>query len=207
LSDAANAVDAKPVAVLILAAGASTRMGESKQLLEIGGKTLLRRAAETALASRCRPVIAVLGSEAERMRRALDGLPLEMVVNADWKRGQSSSIRAGLAALEERPERARAALIMLCDQPRVTSALLDEIVNAYELRNPPIVACEYADTVGAPALFDRTLFPELERLSGDRGAREVLERVPGRVVGVPFPDAAFDVDTPEDYALLRRRGA
>jgi molybdenum cofactor cytidylyltransferase len=204
VSDAARAVDGDRVAVLILAAGASSRMGRSKPLLELDGKTLLQRAAETALASRCRPVIVVLGSEAAQTRRALGGLPVEVVVNAEWKRGLSSSIRAGLAALEVSAEPVRAALIMLCDQPFVTSALIDQLVARYESSTATIVACEYADRVGAPALFDRTLFPELEKLSGDRGARPLLERDPERVARVHVPEAAFDIDTPEDYAKLRR---
>ncbi|UCE85227.1 MAG: NTP transferase domain-containing protein, partial [Deltaproteobacteria bacterium] len=107
-------------------------------------------------------------------------------------------------ALAAAPERVRAAVILPCDQPRVTRALLDELVAHYLASDKPIVACAYAGIVGAPALFDRSLFPELERLRGDRGARGILERRPEHVASVPFPDAAFDVDRPADAAALRR---
>jgi molybdenum cofactor cytidylyltransferase len=205
VGDAPKRAAAEPVAVLILAAGGSSRMGEAKQLLEIGGETLVRRAARSALASRARPVAVVLGAAAERLRRELADLPVDIVVNRAWRRGLSSSIGAGLAHLESRAEPVRAALITLCDQPLVTGALLDRLLDAYADSQAPIVASAYAGTAGVPALFDRALFEELHALRGDGGARSLVERYSERAIRVPFPDGAVDVDTPEDYAALRRR--
>jgi len=187
----------------VLAAGASRRLPGPKQLLRFRGTTLLRRAAQTAVAAECGPVVVVLGaaSIAKQLRFELVDLDVRIVENARWKAGMSSSIRAGLDAVEQAvaPD---AVLIMTCDQPHVTATLLRQMVAAYRETHPPAVACAYAGTVGVPALFDRALFAELEALEHDQGAKRILERHLSRVVRLPFEEGAVDIDTPGDVLHL-----
>lgn len=191
-------------AAVILAAGPSRRMGEPKQLVEVAGQTLLGRAVSTALSSSCRPVVVVLGAHAERLRRELAGLDATVVEHPAWSDGIGSSLRCGIEAV--RRERAvDSAVLLLCDQPLVTSQLIDRLVAAHRASGAPIVACEYAETVGVPALFGRTLFDELAALPPEAGAKQVIARHGTDVVRVPFPAAAFDLDTPADVARARAR--
>lgn len=192
-------------AAVILAAGQSSRMGEPKQLVELEGRTLLRRAVATAIASSCRPVMVVLGAAAARMQRELAGFDARVVENPGWLEGIGSSVRCGIDAAR-RERTVDSALLLLCDQPLVTAQLIDQLVAAHRDRGARIVACEYAGTVGVPALFSRDLFDELLALRADAGAKQVIARHGADVVRVPFPGAALDLDTPEDLARARSRG-
>jgi molybdenum cofactor cytidylyltransferase len=189
----------------VLAAGASTRLGTPKQLLVYEGRTLLRRAVETAFEAAAGRVVVVLGAEAGRMRAELAGLDVAAVENPAWAEGLSTSLRAGLDALDP-PGAAGspvdAALFMTCDQPRVTSELLRAMIAAFAAARPPVVACSYAGAVGVPALFDRALFAEVRGLSGDAGAKRVVESHRAALVTVPAPEAALDVDTALDARRL-----
>lgn len=186
-------------AAVILAAGPSRRMGEPKQLLQLAGQSLLRRAAWTALSSSCNPVIVVVGAHADRLRGELSGLDVIIAENPFWTNGIGTSVRCGIEAVR-RQRAVDSAVLMLCDQPRVTPRLIDQLIDTHRRTSAPIVACEYAATVGVPALFSNALFDELTALNGETGAKQVIARHPGDVVRVPFPPAAFDVDTPEDFA-------
>lgn len=192
-------------AAVILAAGQSSRMGEPKQLVELEGRTLLRRAVATACSSSCRPVIVVLGARADLMQRELSGFDARVVENPDWIDGIGSSVRCGIDAVR-RERTVDSAVLMLCDQPLVTSQLIDQLVTAHRDRGARIVACEYAGTVGVPALFSRELFDELLALRPDAGAKQVIARHDADVVRVPFPAAALDLDTPDDLTRARARG-
>jgi molybdenum cofactor cytidylyltransferase len=132
--DAATAPASAPVAAIVLAAGASTRLGEgrSKQLLRYQGRTLLRHSVEQALASSCRPVIVVLGAEVERCQRELAGLDVQVAINPAWAEGMGSSIRAGMISLTAAAPGARAVVITLCDQPLVGAAFIDRLVQRYQ---------------------------------------------------------------------------
>jgi len=174
-------------------------MGSPKQLLRIGGITLVRRAVETALASRCQGVYVVLGAAAEEVRREVSGMNLQVVENPDWERGLAGSIRVGIEAVQAARPEFDAAILAPVDQPRIDPALLDRLIDVFEGGKWEIVACTYAGTVGAPALLSRRHFPELTRLSGDRGARSVLQAREAEVARVPFPEGATDLDTPRDY--------
>ncbi len=191
-----------PVGLILLAAGGSSRLGTPKQLLRTAdGQTLLRRAAQTALASVCRPVTVVLGASADAARREVEDLPLSVVVNPDWATGIASSLRIGLAAV-----RADAALdavvITLCDQPMVSDALLDSLVIARQTSGHDLVACEYDALLGVPALFGHSLFGALAALGGDEGARKIIRNYQGPLTRVPFPAGRLDIDTPEQITAL-----
>lgn len=194
--------------IIVLAAGTSSRMGEPKQLLSFEGETLLKRAVRAALETQCRPVIVVLGSNANALHDELEGMDSLVLFNREWSEGMSSSIRCGLKALEgvatDKPE---AVILMLCDQPFVTSDTLRRLIDTYHAGNASLVASEYEaageKTLGVPALFSRALFSELMSLSGAEGARRVIMRHREGAAVVAMPEAAFDVDTPEDYRALR----
>ena len=187
----------------MLAAGASRRLPGPKQLLRYDGVTLLRRAAETAVAAACGPVVVVLGAAASQLRPELAGLDVRVVENRRAAEGLSTSVRAGLDALSEAAD-LDAALYMVCDQPLLTAAILKRIVAAFAggLPRPAAVACQYGGTVGVPALFSRALFGELRALEGDEGAKRVLQGHLDVIARVPFEPASLDIDTSEDVGKL-----
>ena len=140
----------------------------------------------------------VLGASADTILPALNGLPVTIAVNPDWETGMAGSLQIGLAALGE----VDATLVMLCDQPAVTPALLNSLVETSQITGHALVACEYGGALGVPALFTRSLFPDLLALRGEQGARRILQTYAGPLSRVPFPEGQSDVDTPADMARL-----
>ena len=185
------------VGAAVLAAGASRRLGEPKQLALAGGVPLVRRAALAALACSCNEVAVVLGARASLVSAALDGLDVAHVFNAHWREGMAASIRAAVGWARQRAH--DALLLVLADQPRLTARHLERIVRAHG-RGEPLVASRYEGVLGVPALFASAEFGTLASLSGDVGARELLRS--RRVAPVDFRGGAFDVDTPRDVAAL-----
>lgn len=194
----------KQVGVIVLAAGGSARMnGEPKQLLEFQGKTLLRNSVETALESICQPVVVVLGANFEKIKAEIEDLPVEICFNANWQTGLSSSIKCGLEKLLEINPQISAVVFTLCDQPLVTAEMLSKIVKRFHETGKPIVAAEYGKTTGVPALFTKELFGELRKIENDKGAKSVIKNYPESVEKILLPEAAFDVDTVENYEKLK----
>jgi molybdenum cofactor cytidylyltransferase len=194
------------IGLMILAAGGSARLGKPKQLLAFRNRSLLRHAAETALASVCRPVVVVLGARAERLEVELNGLAVKVVNNPEWASGMGSSIRAGLAALGlagDGPVNVGGVVVMLCDQPLISARRLDELVAAQSVHARGIVAAAYGGTVGVPALFSRAYYGELVGLGAGEGARRLILAHPDDVERVPCPEAAIDIDTEADYEQLQ----
>jgi molybdenum cofactor cytidylyltransferase len=177
-------------------------MGRPKQLLDWGGRPLVRAAAETAVAARLEPILAVVGAARAEVSAALAALPIRIVDNPGYAGGQSTSLRAGIAALGPA---AGAVLVLLGDQPFVTAEIVERIVEAWRQTRAPIVAPVYAGQRGNPVLFARSVFPELLAIQGDQGARAILAGDSSRIHLVRFDDARplADVDTPEDYARLQ----
>jgi molybdenum cofactor cytidylyltransferase len=140
------------------------------------------------------------------LQREIAGLPVQSIVNERWAEGLGSSIRAGLEALErcDREGAAEAVVLMLCDQPFVTAAVINALVTAYRSSGKGIIASEYGGTTGVPALFRRDYFGELAALSGTAGAKQIVAAHASEVVRVPFPQGTIDIDTPEDYLQLQR---
>ena len=191
-----------PIGIIILAAGGSTRFGRPKQLLEFEGRTLLRRAAETALSCQSGPVLVVLGNEYEKVRSEIVDMPVETVFNPDWQKGMGSSIGCAVSkVVQERPD-ISAVIFTLCDQPHVHHTALTRLVEAYLSKNAKIVASEYENTIGVPALFDASLFAELIDLTGDVGAKSIIERHSNNTVKILLPEAAFDIDSALDHNRL-----
>lgn len=193
---------------MVLAAGASTRMGTAKQLLKVAGETLLRRAVSAAFGSSCQPVIVVLGSQAEALRIELADTAAHTVVNPSWAEGMGASIRCGLTALEELTKpKVEAVVLTLCDQPLVTASVIQRLLAAYQTTRSRLVVSEYqalGETIrGVPALFRRDLFSELMALQGAAGARRIISRWESEATIVAVPEGGFDVDTWGDYQALQ----
>lgn len=187
-------------AVVLLAAGNSSRMGAPKQLLDYRGRPLLRHAADVALRSAARRVIVVLGANAAGLRSALDLLPVEIVENPLWDEGMGTSIRAGISAASLLD--LTGAILALADQPLITHRTYNNLVEAHFRASRPIVASQYAGTVGVPAFFAREYFPVLASLPPDQGCKGLILRHPGRALLLPCPEAETDIDTPDDYSRL-----
>ena len=190
------------VGIVILAAGGSIRLGQPKQLLVYQGSSLLRRTVETALSVPLAPVIVVLGSNAELIRKEIRDMNVAVVENPQWQTGMASSIRTGLSTLIAAHPQIDAVIFLLCDQPWLCPDLLQALIQAHTGKKPPIVASRYAKTLGVPALFERSLFPELLALEGEFGARQVIKRHMTDAVGIHFEDAGIDIDTPNDLEWL-----
>ena len=188
------------VSAVVLAAGASTRMGTQKLLLPLGGETIVRRVVKAVCDSGFDEVLVVVGSEHEQVVRALEGLPVRHAVNPDYATGMGSSFRT---AVEHLPD-SDAAIFALADQPLVTSAEYRRVLDTYRQHHSPIVSVRYGDVMAPPHLFSRAFFPELAAL--EHGARPVLLRHRDKTTILTFPpDLLVDVDTPEDYEDVKRR--
>lgn len=191
--------DLSAIGVIILAAGASTRLGSPKQLLQYRGQSLLRHTVKVAIASGCQPIVVVLGAQAEQLAVEVQQLPVCVAENNRWPEGMSSSIQTGLTMLQSLKPSVKAVVVLLCDQPFVTTSLIQQLIEVQHRTGKLIVASEYANTVGVPALFSRDLFPVLMALQADRGARYVLQTQAQAVARVPFPLGEIDIDTSKDY--------
>lgn len=187
---------------IILAAGASTRMGQPKQLLSFHGQPLLVRAVEAALASEAWPVIAVLGANASAIRPSLARLPVMIAENSAWAEGMAASIRSGITMLQQFSRSIDGALIAPCDQPGFQAGAIRKIVAAQQSTGSTIVASRFEGRNAAPALFLREHFATLQALTGEDGARHLLNGDPTQLTVVDLPELALDLDTPADYARL-----
>jgi molybdenum cofactor cytidylyltransferase len=186
--------------LIILAAGASTRLGRPKQNLVYKGRTLLQKAIETATASFCEPVIVVLGSNTEAIQPSLQGYRVTIVKNENWQEGMASSILAGIRQLQTSHPRVQSVILMLTDQPFVDTSLLNLLIMAKG--RDGIVAAAYSNTLGAPVLFDKVYFDDLLQLKGADGAKKVMHHYPHAVVEISFPKGSVDIDTEDDYEKL-----
>jgi len=196
---------AAPVAAIVLAAGRASRMGSNKLIAELDGEPIVRRTVRAVLGSRARPVIVVTGHEAEAVRGALAGLDVRFVHNPDFADGMSTSLGAGVAAAGA----ADAALICLGDMPRLRPEHFDAVIDAFRAGDPAEIIVPTADRKrGNPVLWPRCYFAEIAALSGDVGARALIDRHADHVRGVALDDPAIlvDVDTPAALAELRRGG-
>lgn len=191
---------------IVLAAGASSRMGEPKQLLPLDGQPLVLRTVSTLLETAVWPVVVVVGAHHDQVRPLLARQPVLVTENPAWTEGLASSIRAGVATLQEFSRDLDGALVTLCDQPAFSPAVVAALIAVAASSGRSIAAARYGGRLGVPALFGREHFPTLAALTGETGARDFLNREPGRVAAVDLPALAVDLDTPADYrAVLARQ--
>jgi molybdenum cofactor cytidylyltransferase len=192
------------IAAVVLAAGRSTRMGAvNKMLAEIGGKPLVRIAAEQALASCAKPVIVVTGHERERVETALEGLPVRFTHNPGYADGLGTSLKAGITAV---PADADAAIVCLGDMPQVDAVLIDKLIAAFDPeRSALVILPSINGRRGNPVVWSRRFFNDLMSITGDIGARHLIGSYAEAVVEVPVAgDAALtDVDTPESLSAVK----
>jgi len=201
----AAAPQAPRIAAVILAAGLSSRMGHNKLVADIGGKPLVRRVADAALVSGARPVIVVTGSEAESVDQALDGLPITMVRNLDFRKGLSTSLMSGINAV---PDDCDGAVVMLGDMPDVTAHTIDRLIAAFDPEEDRAICVATRDGKrGNPVLWSREFFADIRKLEGDVGAKGLIGENADIVCEVEMADDGplLDIDTPDALAAYRAR--
>jgi molybdenum cofactor cytidylyltransferase len=192
------------VGAIVLAAGASSRLGQPKQLLMYRGELLLARAIRLANEAGASPVLAVVGANRELILGAVNFGSSIPMINERWAEGISTSIHAGLDGLVTTAPNAEAVLMMACDQPRLTADHLRALIHRFRLQSEPsIVASAYAEVLGIPAVFPRNVFARLHALEGDKGARALLVDPPCPLIPVPFAGGEVDIDWPGDLGALQ----
>jgi CTP:molybdopterin cytidylyltransferase MocA len=191
------------VAAIIVAAGASTRLKQPKQLVLLDGEPLLQRAVRGAREAGAKPVFVVLGAYREAIENEIDFGAATVLRNDEWEEGLASSIRAGVKAVEEADAAAAGVLLMTCDQPRVTTGHLRAMIEQFEERPTLIIASIYAGIRGIPVIFPPTMYADLLALRGDRGARGLLANTSLPLVEIPLQGGEVDIDLPQDLAELK----
>ena len=188
--------------VLIPAAGASTRLGQAKQLLRCGAATLIENAIATAIACDPWEIIVVTGANAAGVKAAARDAPVRWVHNERWRDGLGASIAAGAAEIDAD---SNGVLILLCDQWRIGAGDLQTLVSAWRSAPGRIVAAQAGGHYTPPAIFPSDWFASLRALEGDRGARSLLASLPSLVTAVPLENAGYDLDTPAHLELLKNQ--
>lgn len=188
-------------ALLILAAGESSRLGFPKQTLLYKGKAFIEIAIEAGLKSKCQSVTVVLGANADKIEPGIKNYPVHIVHNYSWTNGMASSIMLGVEKLKDDPS-IHSIVIMLCDQPFVSNVIIDSLIYKQQETGKPIVACSYNGTLGAPSLFSRSMFDKLLTLKGQEGAKKLFQNNQKQVASIPFGKGGIDIDTLADYEAL-----
>ncbi len=191
------------VSAVVLAAGMSRRMGTPKQLLRIGGETILERTLKNVRVSAVGEIVLVLGYAAESVEKEISTERMKVVHNKDYQQGMGASLRAGLAAVDAN---ASAALIVLADQPFVRAETLDQLIACHQESKPQIIIPMYKGFRGNPVLLDRSVFPELNELRGDVGCRAIFGNHTENIRKLAVDDAGIllDIDSQEEYQKLER---
>ena len=188
--------------VVILAAGKSNRLGSPKQLLTYKGKSLLQHAAEAAVGTGLKPVIVITGSRSQLMEKELEHYPVQLVNNENWEEGMASSIRCGVDAAQGLIPETDGILFMVCDQPFADTFVLNELIARQKETGMPITASVYDDIAGTPAIYHKSIFPELLALTGDIGARKIISKYSDELAVISFSSGKTDIDTGSDYETL-----
>lgn len=190
------------VASIIVAAGASSRLGRPKQLVLVDGEPLLRRAIRCAVGAGAEPVFVVLGAYRQTIQNVIDFGFATVLVNDHWEEGLASSIRTGIEAVDVGTV-AEGVLLMTCDQPRVTAEHLRKMIEGFDAQaGTVLIASIYAGVRGTPAIFPRAMFADLLGLRGDKGARGLLAKASLPLVEIQLEGGDIDIDRPEDLTEL-----
>ena len=190
---------------LILAAGSSSRLGEPKQLLLYDSKPLLQHAIDIALETEKGPVLTILGANAVVIKQQVSLADVHITINDNWQEGMGSTISFGVHRLCGLYPQLTAIVIIVCDQPLITSPLLNELIQTYQQKQKRIVACAYGNTLGTPVLFDRRFFTDLMQLKGHEGAKRIIYQNQAEVTAIDFPGGNIDIDTAADYERLKTK--
>jgi molybdenum cofactor cytidylyltransferase len=192
------------IAILILGAGGSSRLEQPKQLLEYKGKTLIENSIDTALETHLGPVYVILGSHGQEIALRLKKYKREIriIQNQNWEQGVSSSIRLGLKEIEKEEPGIYGIIITLVDQPLINLSHLVNMIRSHFSFGKKIIASGYGGSFGVPAFFHRKMFPYVEKLEGDQGAKSIISKLKLDVHIMPNPDAELDIDSEEDYKNL-----
>ncbi len=194
----------KNIAIVILAAGASSRMGQAKQLLPWKDTTLLGNAIRKAKTSDANSVIVVLGANAESIRKEISENQIAIVENPIWASGLGSSIACGTDFLIKNKNRPNGILVMLADQPLIDTAYLNAMMAAFNPKQEMIIATAYEIRAGVPALFSKDYYKKLTKLDDDSGAKEIIHSQKENVVVLDFEQKTVDIDTKKDYENLTK---
>ncbi len=194
----------KGISIIILAAGSSSRLGQSKQLILVDGKTLLEKSVLAALNSGAEHVVVVLGAQATLHNKAIENLPVKIIINEEWKKGMGNSLKAGLNYVVTKYPETEAVIVIVCDQPFLTSEHLKKLITSFQKNPTEIVASSYNQIKGVPALFSRSMFSQLFQLEDIQGARKVIQFHKGSMQLAEFPKGEIDLDTPEDLSKLKQ---
>jgi molybdenum cofactor cytidylyltransferase len=192
------------VGAVVLAAGGSARFAKPKQLAIFRGETFVRRIVAAASEAACAPIVVVVGRDAAQITSDLAGLPVSIAVHRNWSNGLGSSIAVGVRHAVGIAPNLDAAILLACDQPFVNATTLRQLIQLHLENGKTIVASAYADTLGIPALFDRSCFADLLQLTGDSGAKGIILARRHDVALFNFPGAAIDIDTTADYEKLNQ---
>ncbi|HVC91628.1 MAG TPA: nucleotidyltransferase family protein [Acidobacteriaceae bacterium] len=197
--------DSLLVPAIVLAAGASSRLGQPKQLLRLppfGGDTLIDHAIGLARAAGADPIFVVIGAHADEIQQQSQLPDCTVLRNESWAEGMASSIRVGISVVIQKMPAASGAIFLVCDQPGLTTEHLRQLLTAHMSKPENIAASRYAGRPGVPAVFPRALFPALLQLNGDRGARSIFEQPGLGIHTIEFPQGEWDIDSPEDLERL-----
>ncbi|NRA48434.1 MAG: nucleotidyltransferase family protein [Phaeodactylibacter sp.] len=190
---------------VVLAAGASTRMGRPKQLLELDGQPLIARVCDQVRSAGFDAVVVVTGANRDKVEKALPP-SVNKVYNKDWQSGMGSSVRTGIAFCTQKFPDLQLAGFVLTDQPFLSSSLLKALLSGIKGKKGPGIATMYGGGLGVPAIFRTILFPELLNLKGQKGAKSVLMKYQSSLLSIPFPKGEIDLDYPEDWSrFLKNR--
>ncbi|WP_312900056.1 nucleotidyltransferase family protein [Chryseobacterium taichungense] len=196
----------KNTGIILLAAGNSSRMGSAKQLLSYQGKTFLERIIDTALEVFDKDqIILVLGANHDEISSTIKDKNILIAINEDWESGMASSIKSGLKTLSDHFPEMERCFISVCDQPYLTGNLFLKMSQLQDTSQKEIVAATYADTVGVPALFSKKYFKQLMELTGEQGAKKIIQQNMQDVETFAFAKGAIDIDTPSDYDHLKTK--
>ena len=188
---------------VILAAGSSSRMGKPKQFLKIDNETLIQKAANAAMDAGAGETIIIAGLDHDLIKTELHRSTIQVIVNPHSELGIGSSLKFGVQFVMKNFSDYDAAVIMVCDQPLVTSNHLGKIISEYKNTKSPIVASSYSGRNGVPVLFHRSMYEKLLTIKDQQGAKNIIEQNSTLVKSIDFPEGAIDIDTPEDYENFR----
>lgn len=194
--------ESENIGVVILAAGSSSRLGRPKQLVKFKDKPLLQHVIDTIDPYRFSPSLLVLGANGQKVLKSINPKKSTVIENENWSEGIASSIRLGVSESMEMNETLDGILFLLSDQPFVSRALIEELLESHMNGNQQITACSYKDNIGVPAILGKAFFPQLLKLKGDVGAKKIIAQNLDDVQRVIFNRGSFDVDTEEDVHKL-----